>query len=229
MLTYQPETDYERITHRLRIPFAFMCSVVITLMLFFLMQSLIDSGEEAITATNSGRIVDFTRIKEEPNLELKKRRPEPPPMPDEAPKVAKPVMRSDAPIDAWSNKFTAPISDVEVATSLGFHSDGEYLPILKVQPIYPQKALERGQIGWVVVEFTVDEIGRAVDPIVIDNCVTVQTRDTNDCEGYPGRTFNRSALAAAAKFKYKPKILDGEAIATAGVRNMITFALDDEE
>ena len=228
MLIYQPETSAERMAHNLRLPLASIFSVIVTLMLFYLMQSLIDSGEEAITASNTGRIVDFTRIKEEPNLEVKKRRPEPPPLPDEPPKLAKPIMRSDANVDAWSNKLSAPINNVEVSTSLGFRSDGEYLPILKVQPIYPQKALERGQVGWVVVEFTVDEIGRVIDPIVIDNCVIVQTRQMIGCDDNPGRTFNRSALAAAAKFKYKPKILDGEAIATAGVRNMITFVLDDE-
>jgi protein TonB len=206
---------------------AFLFSATITLMLFYLMQALIDSGEEAITATNIGTIVDFIRVNEEPDLDLKKRRPEPPPLPDEIPEVSKPVLRSDATIDAWSNKLSAPISDVEVSTSLGFRSDGEYLPILKVQPSYPQKALERGQIGWVVVEFTVDEIGRVIDPIVIDNCVMILTRSTTACFDKPGRAFDRSALKAAAKFKYKPKILDGEAIATAGVRNMITFTLDE--
>ena len=227
MLIYQPETDAERRAHNLRLPFAFLSSVTITLMLFYLMQALIDSGEEAITATNSGTIVEFTRIKEELNLELKKRRPEPPPMPDEVPKVSKPVMRSDATIDSWSNKLSAPINTVEVSTSLGFRSDGEYLPILKVQPVYPQKALERGQIGWVIVEFTVDEIGRVVDPIVIDNCVMIMTRSTTECLDNPGRAFDRPALKAAAKFKYKPKVLDGQAIATAGVRNVITFTLDE--
>lgn len=39
--------------------------------------------------------------------------------------------------------------------------------------------------------------------------------------------FDKAALAAVAKFKYKPRIVDGRPIATSGVKNMITFELDE--
>ena len=146
---------------------------------------------------------------------------------EEGPKVIKPRLQADTNLEAWSNHFEAPVTNVAVNSSLGFRSDGEYLPILKVQPTYPQRALERGLVGWVVVEFTVDEIGRVIDPIVIDHCVLVWTAELERCADSPRRTFDTSALKAAARFKYKPKVIDGHAIATAGVRNMITFELSE--
>ena len=211
----------------LRLPVAFLLSVLVTVMLFYLMQFLIDSGEKALTEGKAGQIVDFTRVKEELAIQTKKRRPKPPPLPDEVPKVIKQRLQADTNTDSWSNHFEALVTNVAVNSSLNFRSDGEYLPILKVQPTYPQRALERGLVGWVVVEFTVDEIGRVIDPIVIDNCVLVWSPKLQQCADSPRPTFDKSAIAAAARFKYKPKVVDGHPIATAGVRNMITFELDE--
>jgi len=39
--------------------------------------------------------------------------------------------------------------------------------------------------------------------------------------------FDRAAENAALKFKYKPKIVDGEPVETAGVQNKITFQLTE--
>jgi protein TonB len=227
MLYVKQTTLVERILNFFRLPVAFLLSVLVTVMLFYLMQFLIDSGEKALTEGKAGQIVDFTRVKEVAAVETRKRRPKPPPLPDEAPKLIKPTLQADTNFEAWSNHFEAPVTNVAVASSLNFRSDGGYLPILKVQPNYPQRALEKGLVGWVVVEFTVDEIGRVVDPIVIDNCALVWTPRLELCADNPNKTFDKSALKAAAKLKYKPKVIDGQAIATLGVRNMITFELDE--
>jgi len=39
--------------------------------------------------------------------------------------------------------------------------------------------------------------------------------------------FDKSALRAASKFKYKPKVIDGEPVETAGVQNKIIFELEE--
>ena len=227
MLYLKQATRTERMLNFFRLPVAFLLSVIVTVMLFYFMQALIDSGEKALTEDKAGQIVDFTRVKEESRVETKRRRPEPPPLPDEPPKVITPRLQADTNPDAWSNQFAALVTNIAVTSTLNFRSDGEYLPILKVQPNYPQRALERGLIGWVVVEFTVDEIGRVIDPTVVDNCVLVWSPKLDHCTDSPRQTFDKSALVAAARFKYKPKIVDGHPIATAGVRNMITFKLDE--
>ncbi len=42
----------------------------------------------------------------------------------------------------------------------------------------------------------------------------------------PEGVFDRAALDAVVKFKYKPRVVDGEAMAVAGVQNKISFEID---
>ena len=211
----------------IKYPAVLTLGTAVTIFLLYLMQYLIDSGEEAITSTNTGNIVDFIRIKEERQVELKQRRPKPPPEPQEPPPPIKQSTDRVAVDNAFTTQFNAPLSDINISNTASFSSDGEYLPILKVQPIYPRPALQRGLFGWVLLEFTVDELGRVIDPVIISNCVVPFSRGKVSCDDQPGRMFDKAALAAVAKFKYKPRIVDGEAIATSGVKNMITFELDE--
>ncbi len=67
--------------------------------------------------------------------------------------------------------------------------------------------------GYVIVEFTVTKTGAVRNPRVV--------------EYDPSTIFNKAALAAALKFKYKPRIVNGEAIEVHGVLNKITFKLED--
>ena len=107
MLYLKQATQSERILNFFRLPVAFLLSVLVTVMLFYLMQALIDSGEKALTESKSGHIVDFTRVQQELVVETKKRRPEPPPLPDEPPEVIKPNLQADTNTEAWSNRFEA--------------------------------------------------------------------------------------------------------------------------
>ena len=42
----------------------------------------------------------------------------------------------------------------------------------------------------------------------------------------PKGVFDRAALDAVAKFKYKPRVVDGVAMEVAGVQNKISFEID---
>lgn len=79
-------------------------------------------------------------------------------------------------------------------------------------PHYPRIALERGVEGFVVVGFDVDENGAVVNPFV--------------AEANPPKIFNRSAINAIQRFKYKPKQVDGKFVKTQGLQYMFTFKLD---
>jgi protein TonB len=89
-------------------------------------------------------------------------------------------------------------------------SDGEYLPIVKVAPVYPARALARRLEGHVLLEFVVTQTGAVRDVKVIESTAPL---------------FERPAIEAALKFRYKPRVIDGEAVEVAGVRNMITFTM----
>ena len=48
----------------------------------------------------------------------------------------------------------------------------------------------------------------------------------NESDCSPRGIFERASLKAAAKFKYKPRVVDGQAIEVAGVQNKFTYELE---
>lgn len=99
-------------------------------------------------------------------------------------------------------------TDVAIAAS-----DTDVVPIVRVNPQYPLRASERGIEGWVIVEFTISKLGTVKDPKVL--------------QSHPSSIFDRSALKAIRKWKYNPKIEDGEPVERPGVKVRLTFDLSD--
>ena len=198
----------------IRYAFGVALGAVVTFGLFLIMQAVIANDEANIEEGVKGRLLDMVRLQEDEQIEIKKRKPKPPPPPDEPPpNMPKPTFESS---DVSQG---VDIGQVDIDINLdvgggGFSSDGEYLPIVKVAPIYPRRAQTRGIEGYVLLEFIVTKTGAVSNPMVI--------------ESKPPGIFDRSALNAALKFKYKPKVVNGEPIDVAGVRNRITFELADE-
>ena len=188
---------------------------VVTFVLFLLMQALIKSDKSPFTDAPTGRIVDFVRLEDDPDLLLKKRKPEPPPPPDEPPPdMPKPDFDSNVDAQGVDIGMGNLNVNLNIQGSGGFSSDGEYLPIVKVSPVYPRRAQTRGIEGYVLLEFIVTKTGAVRDPVVI--------------ESQPSGIFDRAATNAALKFKYKPKVVNGEPVDVAGVRNLIRFELHDD-
>ncbi|MBM4204369.1 MAG: energy transducer TonB [Gammaproteobacteria bacterium] len=91
-------------------------------------------------------------------------------------------------------------------------AEGDAVPLVTSPPEYPQRAISRGLEGWVIVEFSIDPLGRVFDPRVI--------------EGQPAGIFDRAALKAIQRYKYKPKVLNGEGVPVSGVCQRIMCELD---
>lgn len=92
--------------------------------------------------------------------------------------------------------------------------DDAWLPIVKVAPVYPVRALERGLEGYVVLEYTVTERGAVEDAIVVESSSTL---------------FHEAALDSVRKYKYSPRIENGEPVAVPGVQSIIRFELEQED
>jgi periplasmic protein TonB len=189
-------------------------AVVVTFALYWLMAELVAAGREAMTDGGKGRLIDFVRIKRDQNLEVERPKPEKPEKPQEAPEAPPPQVETQAPTAGAVN-----IGQMRVDASLtgaGFRlsaSDGEYLPIVKVEPVYPSRALSRGVEGWVLLQFTVTETGAVVDPIVL--------------EAEPQGIFDDAAKRAVLRFKYRPRVENGQPIRVPGVQHLITFQIDE--
>ncbi len=201
-------------------PFRFGISILVaaavTFGLVFLMQYLIATGKSALSEEGSRHYIDFVRVKKEEIIETKKRKPEKPPEP-EAPPPSAPTPQFDN-VNADMNVVNVAPASITTDEVMGVGglglvpSDGDYLPIVKVAPIYPRRALSRGLEGHVIVEFTVTRTGTTRDVSVVESTSSL---------------FEKAAMAAALKFKYKPRVVDGEAIEVPGVQNKITFKLEE--
>ena len=194
-----------------RITTASGLGVMVTAGLLFIMQLLIATGEGAVTTTENFRLTDFVRVERNEIIETKKEKPDKPPEPEVPPEMPTPDSMTD-----FDNAMAVSVTTPTVNTSIqmggfGFGiSDGEYLPIVKVAPVYPARALSRGLSGYVLVEFTVTTNGSVRDVFVVESSSTL---------------FERAASEAALKFKYKPRVIDGTAVEVPGVRNRITFEI----
>lgn len=90
-------------------------------------------------------------------------------------------------------------------------SDGDYLPIVKVAPVFPAVAASRGLEGYVVIEYTVTPSGSVQNPTVVESSSVL---------------FEHSAVEAVSKFKYKPRVIGGRAVPVSGVRTKVRFVLE---
>ncbi len=201
----------------IRVVIALGLSFAVTFALFYTMQYLIATADRSLEEGGTRHIVDFVRVKRDETVERKKPKPKKPPQPDEPPpEPPTPEMDNPNPTAETIGVSSVPVDTNINLSASGFGlapSDGEYLPIVKVQPVYPRRALSRGIEGYVIVEFTVTKLGN--------------TKDVRVVESKPSGVFDKAAVAAASKFKYKPRVVDGQAIEVPGVQNQLTFKIED--
>jgi protein TonB len=80
--------------------------------------------------------------------------------------------------------------------------------------MYPREAAIAGIEGWVRIEFTITETGAVKDPAIVD--------------AEPPGIFNREAMRALLKWKFKPRVVDGVAVERRATQ-VIDFSLDAPE
>ncbi|MGD8341732.1 MAG: energy transducer TonB [Gammaproteobacteria bacterium] len=97
------------------------------------------------------------------------------------------------------------------AGELGFGtSTSDFLPIVKVAPIYPARAAMRSLEGYVKVEYTITATGDVEDVVVLETTSPI---------------FVRAAVDSALKYKYRPRVVNGAPVAVTGVTTLIYFNL----
>ncbi|MBM68825.1 MAG: energy transducer TonB [Haliea sp.] len=188
-----------------------LVAIPVAIGLFFVMQSLI-SREYQQEEIENRKIADIVVPETEIEVNVAQKKPEKVEDPEEPPpELDTPDIDMDMDMNVVN---TAPRASVDVSiSSSGMSSgDGEYLPIVKVAPVYPRRAQTRGISGYCIVEYTVTRNGSIRDPRPVD------------CQ--PSGVFESASVKAAEKFKYKPRVVDGEPIEVAGVQNKFTYELE---
>ena len=184
----------------------------VTIGLFLVMKVLVTGQEYKIEEELASIGIDFVRVERDEESQTKDRalkrpskvEPEEPPPPPKLPQPDRPN------VDKAS--MSADMGAFDLAgLNLNAPVDGDTLAIVRVLPRYPSRALSRGIEGWVLLEFAIDELGLAVNPVVI--------------ESEPPGIFDRAATSAVKRWKYRPMIEDGRPRMRPGVRQLISFEI----
>lgn len=198
-----------------RYAFAIVSGTLVTLSLLFIMNLLIEYSEEALSKKVQGHTLDFVRVKRNENLNTEDITPEKPSKPPEVPPQAPPQDMDNIDPNAPTVNIPPPTvsANVDIGGPGGMNiAEGDYLPIVRVAPVYPARALSRGIEGYVDMSFTVTTTGTVKDPIVVFSTSSL---------------FDRAAERAVLKFKYKPRVVDGQPVEVRGVKTRITFKIEE--
>ncbi len=188
-----------------------LLAALITFILFYFMQYLIETESDTPQTINVIRILDSTVPEFKIDLYTDEIRPEPIDA-ENVPIVSEPSRDqefSDGPVIHISQEMltidTAPQSVLPMSNNI-------MTPLIRTTPIYPSRALQRGLEGFVELSFTVNRFGSVVDPVIIN--------------AVPEGIFDRAALQAISRWKYSPAMSNGQAIETYDVRHRIVFQMD---
>ncbi len=186
--------------------------LMVTAGLIFVMQLLIATGEVIITEPRPRPVLDWVRppekpdpIVDEPEIHKIDKPPVPPPtsFPESVPGGSVGVALTAAPPSPRPRKA--------VLTGFGL-SDGPLMNIFKVQPRYPAAAQARGLEGTVIVQFDVTAHGTVQNVVVVESS---------------SRIFNKAAIEAASRFKYRPKVVDGTSVGVQGLQQLFRFDMEE--
>jgi periplasmic protein TonB len=196
----------------LRLPIAIALGGLFTTSMFWLLWTLVGAAVDVGDMTQATR-VDFSRMRRDTEVQTKRdekiERERPPPTPE--------MPRMNLSIGGVDNNVAqlSPMLDARGAMSrmtMSAGSDRDVIPLVRIAPDYPPRALSRGLEGWVQVQFTITATGMVKDPVVVN--------------ADPKNIFDDAALKAIARWRYNPKVEGGVAVERVGVQTIIRFQLE---
>jgi len=81
--------------------------------------------------------------------------------------------------------------------------DSALTPMVQIKPVYPSRATRMRQEGYVKAELNVDVTGRVISVKIV--------------KSIPEGVFDKSAIKALKRWRFRPKTVEGKAMAQIGV------------
>jgi periplasmic protein TonB len=184
--------------------------VAVTFGLLFLMQVMIATGRPSLDGQDPYRIVPYVRVDPTTEEPVPEERPVRPPPPELPPSITPHEREGGGGVVIQITGPAPPEGFGPIDHEFGL-IDGDAMPIVKVQPVYPAAARHDGREGYVIVEFTITRSGSVADVTVVESS---------------DRVFERAAVDAALKFRYRPRVIDAEAVEVHGKRHVIRFEME---
>ena len=191
--------------------------LLVALLLFLIMHSLISGRSSMERDGDSAVRLDFIKVDQDELENIKKRTPPPKPVPPKKPPPP-PKVTLDNPDQPRPDMPRIEMPRISLGVSAGGGpylgnwsagdpgADGDVIPIVRIEPQFPREALINGISGWVVVEFIIEPDGSVSKPRVVDSD--------------PPRVFDRNAIRAIFKWKFKPRIVDGKPVARRATQRL---------
>jgi protein TonB len=195
-------------------PIALFCAFA----LFSFMAWLVDSGHRSVPESSEALSFNMVMVESEQEVQRRKRtvpeQPKAPEVPEQMPTSRVNTQQTQlSPMSQPALGLNAAIEGLAIsAPKFGdFGVNQQVMPLYRVEPRYPAKAIKRGLEGYVVMRFTIDPTGKPTEIEVI--------------EANPKRVFEREAKRALLKWKYQPKTEGGKAVSQFGQTVKLEFKL----
>lgn len=186
-------------------------AVIFTFILFFVLAKLIGQSGDIVLSEDRSVSINVTRQLEDTRdtRQADLRRPvldqPPPPPPSVQDASFRPTI--DGSVGAMPDMKNM---DLDIGT--GFNPDRDAQPLVRIPPQYPDRCQTRAKAAEsVTLEFDVNPEGNVVNPRVVNS--------TNSC-------FDRAAMRSVERWRYAPRIEDGQPRPRFGVRTQVTFNLE---
>jgi len=208
-----------------RYPIAMLLSLAFTAGLFGSLRAITSTRNETEAAAAITK-VEFVRLRREVEIEEKKREKPERVKPEQAPVTPTLAVAKEEGIDLGLDvQAIAAGLGAEFGSAGGGGGDGmrgglafsaglsdrDPLPLVRVEPQYPQGAKQRKLEGWVQVRFTISTAGSVKDAAVVKSSNSV---------------FERSALQAVSKWKYQPQMREGKPAEAPDQQVVLRFKME---
>ena len=196
----------------IRLNIALILGGLLSLAMFWVLWKLISAPVD-VTSMREATRIEFTRMRKDTEVaskrEQKVERERPPPAP-EVPRMAFSAGSVESNVATLSPTVDAGSAMSKMSLSAG--SDRDTIPLVRVPPEYPQRAISRGLEGWVQVQFTITGTGAVKDAVVVKSS---------------SKIFEEAAIKSILRWRYNPKIEGGVAVDRVGVQTIIRFTLEN--
>jgi protein TonB len=201
----------------IRFLLALPLALLVTAALFTLMAWLVDNGHSGQAAQSNAPAFDIVMIEQERDVARRQR------VLPEQPKAAPPTV-DQLPVNrSQVNTVTLPdmpilgLDTANIGLDIGMPALGDFsanqqaMPLYRVEPRYPPRAIKQGAQGYVELSFTINTAGRPTNIKVLS--------------AKPRHLFEKTAVKALRKWKYQPTLVDGKAVAQVGQTVTLEFKL----
>ena len=187
---------------------SFVLAAGVTAGLFYFMQTQIATGERLSDPVEVARVFDATM----PDIDVEFVEIVEVPKPIDKLAAAKSKLPERKPsflIPPWVG-FTPP----PLITGGADIENFELVTLIARPPQYPQRAVQQEIEGWCLVGFTVDGTGNVIEESIV----------VVDAE--PPDIFDLASIRAISRFKFQPRIVDGQGVAVPNMQFLFRYDLD---